>query len=152
MVLCRYVKAACPQQAIDEYTPDAWHDLLGDIEFSEAHRAAKVVATRQPFVAPAEIRNEVARHRKDVLELAGKPVPPRELADDPRRENAWIGEWRRAVVAGATAQQAEESAHALLGTQRRSLEVVKDFTAITEAMGKAKCDRKARPRDGEGAA
>lgn len=58
-MLTRYVKACCPQQAIDEYTADAWHDLLEDVTFDEAKQAVIAVARRQPFVAPAEIISEV---------------------------------------------------------------------------------------------
>ena len=52
VLLTRYVKACCPQQAIDEYTPDAWHDLLGDLALADCRAAAAAVAKRQPFVAP----------------------------------------------------------------------------------------------------
>lgn len=65
--LCRYVKACCPQQQIDEYTPDAWHDLIGKLDFADCREAVVRVATRQPFVAPAEIRAEVQRIRSDRL-------------------------------------------------------------------------------------
>lgn len=68
VLLTRYVKACCPQQQIDEYTPDAWHDLLGDLELNDCREAVKNVATRQPFVAPAEIRAEVRRIRSERLE------------------------------------------------------------------------------------
>lgn len=61
MILARFVKACCPQQAIDEYTPDAWHELLGHLELADCREAAVMVARRQPFVAPAEIIAEVAR-------------------------------------------------------------------------------------------
>ena len=39
LLLTRYVKACCPQQAIDEYTPDAWHDLLGDLSLADCRAA-----------------------------------------------------------------------------------------------------------------
>lgn len=65
VVLTRYVKALCPQQQIDEYTPDAWHDLLGDLLLGECREGAKRVAQRQPFVSPSEIRAEVRKARKD---------------------------------------------------------------------------------------
>lgn len=61
MLLTRYVKACCPQQAIDEYTPDAWHDLLGNLGLADCRAAVAAVAKRQPFVAPAEIIAEVKR-------------------------------------------------------------------------------------------
>ena len=34
--LVRLVKALCPSQAIDEYTPDAWHLVLDDITVADA--------------------------------------------------------------------------------------------------------------------
>lgn len=64
MLLTRYVRACCPQQAIDEYTPDAWHDLLGDLDAADCRRAVAAVGRRQPFVAPAEIIAEVRRTRR----------------------------------------------------------------------------------------
>lgn len=65
VILTRYVAACCPQQAIDEYTPDAWYDLLGDLELGAAKAAVMAVARRQPFVAPAEIRAELAAAQAD---------------------------------------------------------------------------------------
>jgi len=58
-----YVNACCPQQAMDEYTPDAWHDLLGDMGLDECRAAVVAIAQRQPFVAASEIRGEVKRAR-----------------------------------------------------------------------------------------
>lgn len=82
VVLTRYVAACCPQQAIDDYTPDAWHDLLSDLSAADCRAAVTAVAKRQPFVAPAEIRAEVRRIRRDRLERE-IPAPPPELADEP---------------------------------------------------------------------
>lgn len=75
-ILCRYVKACCPQQAVDEYTPDAWHDLIGDLRFEDCREAVKAIAGRQPFVAPAEIRTEVKKIRERRLhDFQYVPVP-----------------------------------------------------------------------------
>lgn len=77
MMLCRFAKAACPQQAIDEYTPDAWLELLGDLRFDDAKAALLAVAAKQPFVAPAEIRTEVARIRaKRIVDHPPLTPPP----------------------------------------------------------------------------
>lgn len=65
-ILCRYVAACCPQQKFDEYTPDAWFDLLGDLPFDMCKAAAREVAKRQPFVSPSEIRIAVAQQRRVV--------------------------------------------------------------------------------------
>lgn len=82
VLLTRYVEACCPQQRFDEYTPDVWHDLLGDLELEECKQAAATVARRQPFVAPAEIRTEVKRVRAQRLKgFVYVPTPGDEDSD-----------------------------------------------------------------------
>ena len=85
VLLAAYVKACCPQQAMGEYTPDAWHDLLGDLSLADCRAAVVAVAKRQPFVAPAEIRAEVRKIRDDRLARTPLPAPAAELADVPGR-------------------------------------------------------------------
>jgi hypothetical protein len=63
VILARYVRALCPQQKFDEYTADAWHDVLGDFQLADARQAAACVARRQPFVAPSEIAAEIGKIR-----------------------------------------------------------------------------------------
>lgn len=74
-MLVRYVKACCPQQAIDEYTPDAWFDLLGDLSAEDCLRAVRAITQRQPFVAPSEIRDEVRSIRNERLDSGLLPAP-----------------------------------------------------------------------------
>lgn len=62
-LLLAYVTGACPQQAINELTPRAWHDILGHLDYEECRQAARAVAARQPFVAPSEIIREIADRR-----------------------------------------------------------------------------------------
>jgi hypothetical protein len=83
VALTRYVKACCPQQQIDNLTPDAWYDLLDDLSLADCHAAVKVLGRRQPFISPAEIRAEVRRVRRDRLEREIVAAPPAELADNP---------------------------------------------------------------------
>ena len=61
--LCRYVAALSPAQQLDEHTPDAWLDVLADIDYPLAKRAATEVAKRQPFVDPAAIRATITAMR-----------------------------------------------------------------------------------------
>jgi hypothetical protein len=84
-LLTEYVRACCPQQHMGEYTPDAWHDLLGDLDLADCRAAVTAVAKRQPFVAPAEIRAEVRRIRDDRLARTALPAPPPDAADEPGR-------------------------------------------------------------------
>jgi hypothetical protein len=74
VLLTRYVKALCPQQAIDTYTPIAWHDLLGEFDDGECRAAAAEVARRQPFVAPSEIITEVERERRAIIGRARRAM------------------------------------------------------------------------------
>lgn len=99
VLLCRYAKAACPQQAFDQYTPDAWSDLLGDLRFIDCQEALKAVVQRQPFVAPAEIRAEVKRVRsKRIGDFGPTPDPPPGLTVNEQRR--WHWETMRAIGDG----------------------------------------------------
>jgi hypothetical protein len=82
VMLARYVRAICPHQKMDEYTPDAWHDLLGDYEYAACKEASRVLGQRQPFIAPAEIIAEVRKHRRTRLENFQYEPEPGD--DDPR--------------------------------------------------------------------
>jgi len=111
VALCRATKAACPQQQFDQWTPDAWHSLLEDIEITEATAAMFEVAKRQPFVAPAEIRAEVRRARAlRVKDYGPLPLPPariREIEDGPEF-NAAYQQWvREATVAISQGREPE---------------------------------------------
>ncbi|MET8624571.1 hypothetical protein ABZW30_12575 [Kitasatospora sp. NPDC004669] len=76
VILARYVRALCPQQRFDEYTPDAWYDLLRDYELQDCKDAAVEIARRQPWIAPAEIIAEVKRARTGRLDyFQYEPTP-----------------------------------------------------------------------------
>jgi hypothetical protein len=108
MALCRFVKAACPQQAIDEFTPDVWHPLLEDLLFDDAKQALLNVAKAQPFVAPSEIRAEVKRIRaKRMLAFGELPDPPAEVAADPALFHPWLKATKRAIADGRVQSPAD---------------------------------------------
>lgn len=97
--LCRFTKAACPQQAIDEYTPDAWHPILEDIRFEDAKEAVIEAAKSSPFVAPAEIRAHVKRIRRErLLAFGDLPNPPSELSNE--QQAKWLANFARAIADG----------------------------------------------------
>lgn len=96
--LTRYVKGACPQQAIDEFTPNVWHDLIGDLALADCLEAVRAIVKRQPFVAPAEIRNEVKRIRVDRLD--GFVYLPGSADEDTATYLRRLREQRTAVAAG----------------------------------------------------
>lgn len=96
--LCRYVKACCPQQAIDEYTPDAWADHLEAVSYQDAKAAAKLITAKQPFVQVSELLAEVKKIRAKRIEEHPPLTPPADL--DPIETNAWLREARRRVADG----------------------------------------------------
>lgn len=108
LLLVRYVKACCPQQAMDEYTPDAWHELLGDLGFEDCKTAATAVARRQPFVAPSEIRAEVRQIHSERLARNPVPAPPAELLDDPRAYNEHLAAETHRIITGQPGLRAIE--------------------------------------------
>lgn len=63
VTLTQYVKALCPQQAVDRYTPIVWHDVIGHLEFAECREAAVAVSRERAFIAPCDIIAEIAARR-----------------------------------------------------------------------------------------
>lgn len=95
VVLARYVRALCPQQKFDEYTPDAWHDVLGDWPLVTARTAAAAVAKKQPFVSPAEIIAEIRKQRDAKADSFQGPGLPAEVPDaDPDDVPAYLAALR----------------------------------------------------------
>ena len=120
VMLCRFAKACCPQQQFDEYTPDAWHELLGDLRFDDCKAAVVAVTQRQPFVAPAEIRTEVRRVRYDRVDKFGHIEPPPGLEDDPRAEWDAIAAIRQRVADGELTREQHDAdlrAKGILGSR-----------------------------------
>jgi len=105
VMLCRYVRACCPQQAIDEYTPIAWADHLEHVTYDDAKIAAKAITARQPFVQIAELKAEVKRIRAKRIELhppLTPPPAPEELdsAAQVRWQIAWTADAKRRIADG----------------------------------------------------
>lgn len=117
VALTRYVKACCPQQQIDDYTPQAWYGLLEDLDANDCQAAVTAIGQRQPFIAPAEIRDEVKRIRTDRLD--GFQYVPVDGDDDPKVYLAALREQRAAVASGQ-----REAAPALPGVPKRDVAAI----------------------------
>ena len=65
ILVTRFVQAACPHQKIDEYTPDVWHKLMSDLNYSDVLDALTNLGNHLSFIGPPEIRAEVRRIRDE---------------------------------------------------------------------------------------
>jgi hypothetical protein len=107
--LVRYVRATCPQQRIDEYTADAWYDVLFPFTVDEARVAiAAHVAAGNAFIAAGEIVAAIRRARADRMARHTDPTP----SADPDNIPAYQAELRATRQAVAAGQQ-EPSQHEL---------------------------------------
>ena len=96
--LCRSVKAICPAQAMDAYTPDAWHLVLDDIRLTDAQEAIRALGKIQHFIDPADIRAEVRHIRRKRLAEHGDPIPPEGLSV--AEEIRWLRAARDRIASG----------------------------------------------------
>lgn len=55
------MKALCPAQAIDRFTPPAWYSVLEKYGFEDASGAVRRLADTHRFIAVADIIGELAR-------------------------------------------------------------------------------------------
>lgn len=76
LTLGRAVAAICPAQKWDEFSPDVWLELLADLNYPDARQAVFALGKAKPFIAPCDIRIEVARLRRRRLEENHVPEPP----------------------------------------------------------------------------
>lgn len=59
--LVRYIKSLSPAQAIDDYTYETWHDIIGHLDADAARNAVIAVKHSQAFVDPSDIIREAER-------------------------------------------------------------------------------------------
>jgi hypothetical protein len=122
VMLCRFAKACCPQQAFDDLTPDAWFELLRDLPADDCKRAIIEVTKRQPFVSPSEIRTTTRRYRYDRISAFGPFDPPPELADaDFDSWRAWFLDVQTRVADGDITREEwdrEQAARGLTGNRK----------------------------------
>lgn len=106
VAITRYVRALCPQQKFDEFTADAWHDVLAPYTLDDCRVAAAAVAGRQPFVSPAEIIAEITKHRSDTARDIQGPGQPAAVPDaDPDDHVAYLAAVRQQRTRAGDGQQ-----------------------------------------------
>lgn len=74
-LIIRAVKALCPAQKFDEYTPDVWESVLADTDYADAKTAIIALRRASPWIGPSEIDTEVRRMRAARLDRIPEPAP-----------------------------------------------------------------------------
>lgn len=102
--LGRLVKACCPSQQFDEYTPDAWTLILASYDFEDAKAAVAAIASaplepgKSRYIEPGHIIAGVLKIRGKRLEATPLPAPPDGL--DSAGYLAWERQTRDAIASG----------------------------------------------------
>lgn len=100
VLLVRYVRALCPQQKFDEFTPDAWLDILAPYDISEIRAAiGRHIAAGHAFIAVGEIAAQIRKARNDRLDRHTEAEPPTGDIGDDTYKAALLAE-RKAIADG----------------------------------------------------
>lgn len=101
ITLCRLAKAACPQQALDEFSPEAWALILEPFNFEDSKTALVDIVRQQPFVSPSEIIERVKQIRGKRIAEFGPIEPPPEVEAGEVDYQTWFREVRAAIADGS---------------------------------------------------
>jgi len=97
--LVQNVRGGCPGMEVVEGMPQMWYAALDDLRYEDCLQAVVVLVRRSPsYIAPAHIRAEVKRIRKDRLDRVPFPTPPPDLT--PIETIAWQREVTRQIADG----------------------------------------------------
>ena len=113
--LCRLVKAVCPSQAIDQFTPDAWTLILGHVAYEDAKAAVVALAAveaepgKSHYIEPRHILGQVRRIRTKRIEDYGPVDPPSGL--DAAEYLAWQRATLDAIASGTAPGRRELAAN-----------------------------------------
>lgn len=89
ILLLRKVKAHCPSQKIDEYTPEAWAEVLDGVDFRDANEAVVAICKapleigKARYIEPGHIIGEVGRIRSSRIGRYGPIEIPADMDPDP---------------------------------------------------------------------
>lgn len=132
--LTHVVMNLCPQQQINEYTPDSWHPVLGDLEFGDCCTAVQNLGRTQVFIAPAEVRAEVRRMRGERISRSLIAAPPAELCDDPRAYQKALQEGIRQAADGHGDPVTGQPPAVVGDNPRRQISVREDLPSLRDGI------------------
>ena len=104
VMLCRLVKASCPSQVFDEFTPEAWGMVLSGYRYEDAKAAVAAIVGapldqgKSRYIEPGHIIAGIHRIRRERLEAFPAVTPPPGL--DVRGYGDWSRRTRAAIADG----------------------------------------------------
>lgn len=102
--ITRGIKALCPAQRWDEYTPDVWLEVLAQVPYQDAAAALGRLGGAQPWIGPADIKAEVTRvqrRRLDEVDVCPNEVEGVEYHEELRAVRRAVAEGRMDRAAAA---------------------------------------------------
>ena len=129
-----YLTQLQPAQKVDEYTADAWFDVLKDVPatLDEAREATAKVARKERWIFPGAIRGELISTKRP-HELAAPAVERLALDRSPESDQARIERNRRGAEAAKAAVRrpafATEKAEPLTEKEQRLKDALADYRA-----------------------
>ena len=102
--LCRLVKACCPSQTLDEFTPQAWALILGGCDYDDAKQAVAELTSlplgpgKARYIEPGHIIGQVHRIRDRRFAALPMPEPPPGLGAGEYVH--WLRRTREAIASG----------------------------------------------------
>lgn len=142
VALVAYVSQLVPAQKIDEYTADAWADVLGPVQadMDMARRAVARIASRQTWVSPADIKGEL--HSMLPARAHGAPAEARAL---PSRWEPRTDEQAERARRGAAKVRAEIERHRKESEPEVDPDVSETLLRAREVARQYKRDRDRQP-------
>lgn len=108
--------AAYDRRTVGEADAKAWALALPHVRVKDAQAAiVEYYRESREFLMPSDVGRIVRRQRTDAGRDITPPQPPRELADDPKREVLWSRAWCGAVIDGNDHDRATVIANRMLG-------------------------------------
>lgn len=99
VALVRFAKGCFPAMQVDEYTPDAWGEILAPLLFEDCKQALVDLGRQMAFAAASDVYQEVRKIRRQrIADYGLLPEPVSDLsAEDYQR---WQWETTRAIADG----------------------------------------------------
>lgn len=129
ILLLRKVRAHCPSQKIDEYTPEAWAEALADMSYRDANDAV-VWIVRQPldlgrsrYIEPGHLIGALPQVRRNRRIQFGDIVTPPELQNSEcyQQEHEYHRQVHRMITDGSLLPGQAQPTPAQLGITPKAL-------------------------------